>query len=62
MLFTDEINITIKLTNTNVSMFTALVSVLQIDPKRLNNLANVTELTGTLREGFDPESLALGSF
>jgi hypothetical protein len=43
-------------------MFTALVSVLQIDPKRLNNLANVTELTGTLREGFDPESLALGSF
>jgi hypothetical protein len=52
MLFTHEINITITLINTSVSMFTALVSVLQIDPKRLSNLANVTELIGT-RRGFD---------
>jgi hypothetical protein len=62
MLCTDEINININLINISVSMFKALVSVLQIDQKRLNNLGNVTEIIGTCREGFDPESLALGSF
>jgi hypothetical protein len=61
MLLTDEINITIKLINKSVSIFTALLSVLQINPERLSNLANVTKLMGTVR-GFDPESLALSSF
>jgi hypothetical protein len=63
MLLTDEIEITIKLVNTSISMLTVLLImyVLQIGWETLSNLANVTKLISTHREGFDPESMALGS-